>query len=58
MYGFVFGSHYRKYCCLATGEYIRNKQKTRPLGRFFVSGGRGWIRTTEVTDDRFTVERC
>ena len=35
-----------------TNENEQQKRATRLDGSF---GGRGWIRTTEVTDDRFTV---
>ena len=31
MCGFIFGSGYRKSCCLASGECIRYKQKIRTL---------------------------
>ena len=31
------------------------KAKSTPFGVLFSTGGRWWIRTTEVIDDRFTV---
>ena len=31
------------------------KQKRHPDGCLFLLGGSGWIRTTEVSDNRFTV---
>ena len=43
---------------VAFGAYtrlFRFLSKTPKKQRFLNTGGKGWIRTTEVTDDRFTV---
>ena len=55
---------YRAFCAASTyttfggshpfGFFI-SKQKTNPFGLVHCFGGSGWIRTTEVEDNRFTV---
>ena len=51
-------THLFDYSCEPHGVstyHTRPKQKRHPIGCLFCFGGRGWIRTTEVTDNRFTV---